>query len=133
MITGKYYREFDKVKDETFEIEDIDPRLKKKKLSLPCISEEDDEWHKEHKATSINGYWYDVTNFIPYHPGGNIIEKFLRCDATTTFYGMHPFPEKILAKRFPVARHVTNNEELRLTMKEARTYWRLHTRYTELG
>ena len=132
-IFGKYYNEFENIKDAKFTIEDVDERLKKRGQALPCVTEDDDKWHSENKAMSINGYWYDVTNFIPHHPGGRIIEKFLRCDATSSFYAMHGFPEKILKKRWPIARHFTNDPKLKKRMEEDQVYWRLHQRYTELG
>jgi len=100
---------------------------------MPIISEEDDKWHAEHKAIAIHGYWYDVTNFIEFHPGGNVIEKFLRCDATTSSYGNHPFPEEILKKRWPIARHTTDKDYIVKNKKINDIYWRLHHKYTELG
>lgn len=134
MIFNSYIHEFDNIKESKLKYEDLDERINKRRDKMPVISENDDKWHEEHKAISINGYWYDVTNFIPLHPGGEfLIKSFLRCDATSSFYGNHPNPEKILQKRFPVAIHETDKPYLENNRKMNTLYWKLHTKYTELG
>ena len=134
LLTHNYTNEYEKAKDSTLKYEDTDKRFTKERIEkLPIISEEDDEWHKQHKAIAIHGYWYDVTNFIEFHPGGDVILKFLRCDATTSFYGNHPFPEEIIKKRWPIARHKTDKDYLVKNKKLNDLYWRLHHAYTELG
>ncbi len=78
MLTDDYVNEYEDVKKSTKTYEDTDKRFTKEKIEkLPFISEEDEAWHQEHKAIAINGYWYDITNFIEFHPGGNVITRFL--------------------------------------------------------
>ncbi|KNC50572.1 delta-6-fatty acid desaturase [Thecamonas trahens ATCC 50062] len=38
----------------------------------------------------IHGSWYDVTDFIPQHPGGDLLWKFAGLDATEVFVSFHP-------------------------------------------
>ena len=129
----KYTNEYENAKNSTLTPEDVDLRLAKRRGKMPVICESDDAWHAEHKAIAINGYWYDVTNFIPEHPGGDVILHYLRSDCTSTFYGMHPWPDKILAKRFPIAIHKTDKPYLETNSKINLVYWRLYQRYKELG
>lgn len=133
MLFNDYTDEYQSAKDDKTTFEDVDTRIAKKKHNLPVISEDDDEWHATHKAISINGYWYDVTNFISSHPGGNVIERFLRCDATSAFYGMHQMPDNILKKRFPCAIHKTDKPYMEKYKKVNATYWNLYQRYLKLG
>ncbi|CAH1800240.1 unnamed protein product [Owenia fusiformis] len=53
------------------------------------------------KLVGVDGFWYDVTDFIDKHPGGPIIGSFIGEDATHVFhaYGHDP---KILKHRKPV-------------------------------
>ena len=53
------------------------------------------------QCVGINGYWYDVTHFIPKHPGGPIIERFVGKDATTVFNAFR-HSEDLLKHRKPV-------------------------------
>ena len=70
-----------------------------------------------------------MSTFAKYHPGGKIIEKFMNSEATSTFYGMHRNPEKILKRFKPIAinRDSMNNESL------TKDYLKLHARYTDKG
>lgn len=133
MLTNNYIHEYENIKKSELTIEDVDPRLKKRRDKMPVICESDDAWHAEHKAIAINGYWYDVTNFIPEHPGGDIILQYLRSDITSTFYGTHPHPDAILLKRFPIAIHKTDKPYLAKNKTIDDIYWKLHRKYTELG
>ena len=134
MLTDDYTNEYEDVKKSTKTYEDTDKRFTKEKIEkLPFISEEDEAWHQEHKAIAINGYWYDITNFIEFHPGGNVITRFLKADATSTFYGCHHRPEDILKKRWPIARHTTSKPYLKQNQEINAIYWRLHNKYTEMG
>lgn len=44
---------------------------------------------KTAKCIGVNGIWYDVTNFVSLHPGGNIIMEYFGQDATSTFFMYH--------------------------------------------
>lgn len=80
----------------------------------------------------MNGYWYDVKAFIPKHPGGPIIEKYIGADVTSSFYGMHRHPEEILARRTPVAKLKLDKDALR--NKDINyDFWLLWHRYKEQG
>ena len=46
---------------------------------------------KEKRLIGYRGHWYDVTSFIKYHPGGEVIEKFIGQDATCVIDSMHKF------------------------------------------
>lgn len=48
----------------------------------------------------IRGNWYDVTNFVDRHPGGDIIKEFHGQDATVPFLAMHD-EAKVLKHRRP--------------------------------
>ena len=56
--------------------------------------------YADRKLIGIDGKWYDITAFIPYHPGGDIIDKFVGKDATAVFRAMHH--KDVLGKRQPV-------------------------------
>lgn len=43
----------------------------------------------DRRLIGIDGLWYDIKTFIPHHPGGNIIERFIGKDATSAFYAFH--------------------------------------------
>lgn len=55
---------------------------------------------KKKKLVGIRGKWYDVTTFVPHHPGGDVILEFVGRDATAQFMAYHS--PKVLAKRKPV-------------------------------
>ena len=52
------------------------------------------------KLVGIEGKWYDVTDFLPKHPGGPVLEQFVGQDASTVFkaYG---HPDWVLKQRKP--------------------------------
>eukprot|EP00977_Amphora_coffeiformis_P008687 scaffold1982_cov93-Amphora_coffeaeformis.AAC.9 len=49
----------------------------------------------------IQGTWYDITKFAPYHPGGDILYEFYQKDATAQFLAYHDV--KILQQRFKLS------------------------------
>lgn len=51
-------------------------------------------------AVGVGGNWYDVTSYIPYHPGGDVILEFVGRDATAQFMAYHS--PQVLKKRTPV-------------------------------
>ncbi|XP_013413397.1 sphingolipid 10-desaturase isoform X2 [Lingula anatina] len=54
----------------------------------------------ERKLIGIDGKWYDITTFIPHHPGGDIIKHFIGRDATAVFHSFHE--RDVLKHRKPV-------------------------------
>ncbi|XP_067945133.1 uncharacterized protein [Watersipora subatra] len=55
--------------------------------------------NQEKELIGIDGYWYDVTNFIPYHPGGDVIREFVGKDASAVFHAFHK--QTVLKHRKP--------------------------------
>ena len=96
---GTYHNLFDSSVKDDLVIEDIIPNLRSVRESLPEVAESDEKFHADKKLIAVNGYWYDVTNFLEKHPGGPIIKKFVGADVTSTFYGMHRHADEILKKR----------------------------------
>ena len=62
----------------------------------------EDDIFKKKKLIGIDGKWYNVTNFIKYHPGGPIIEKFVGQDATAAFRSTGHENHGVLDKWKPV-------------------------------
>lgn len=56
---------------------------------------------------AIDGKWYDVTSFIPHHPGGDIISEFIGKDATDVFFANHPQAFELLKHRKPVGDYIS--------------------------
>lgn len=133
LLSNDYVHEYEAVKKSKLTIEDLDPAIKKRKSIMLSISEDDVEWHKNHKAISINGYWYDVTNFISSHPGGRIIEDYIGKEATASFYGMHCNADVILKQRFPAAIHTSSKPYMQKNFEMNTLYWKLYQKYNELG
>lgn len=48
----------------------------------------------------VRGSWYDVSMYVPSHPGGDIILEFAGRDATAQFVAYHP--DKVLRHWKPV-------------------------------
>lgn len=94
--------------------------------NLPRLTAED---LKDKKVISVNNYWYDVTTFAKYHPGGEIINRFTHMEATSFFYGMHRNPEKILRRFKPIGINPENTPNAGLT----KDYLKLYTCYSEKG
>lgn len=134
LLFDSYHHEFEYIqkKENRKTIEDIIPELKDIRDTLPEIAENDKEYHSKNKVIAVNGYWYDVKKFIPYHPGGPIIEKYVGADVTSSFYGMHRHPDDILAGRIPVAKLKKDQDGMRNQEINA-DYWNLWHRYKELG
>lgn len=50
-----------------------------------------------------NNHWYDVSKFIPHHPGGSeLLDQYLGTDITHVFHVMHRTPKAIMKYRKPV-------------------------------
>ena len=106
--------------------------MKEVKDSLPEFAEDDKEFHSKNTVIGVNGYWYDVENFIPKHPGGPIIKQYIGADVTSSFYGMHRHPDEILRRRTPVAKVKFDEEKIR-NKDINEDYWNLWHRYKEIG
>ena len=132
LLNGRYYNEFEKAEKMNLTIEDIIPKLKTLKNSLPEVAEGDEEYHKKNTVIAVNGYWYNVKHFMKSHPGGPIIEHYVGADVTTSFYGMHRHPDEILKKWTPVAKLKLDKDGLR-NEKVNNAYFKLWHRYKELG
>eukprot|EP01062_Namystynia_karyoxenos_P066035 TRINITY_DN60054_c0_g1_i1.p1 TRINITY_DN60054_c0_g1~~TRINITY_DN60054_c0_g1_i1.p1 ORF type:complete len:788 (+),score=253.74 TRINITY_DN60054_c0_g1_i1:104-2467(+) len=55
------------------------------------------------KLIGVDGKWYDVTAFIPYHPGGDVLEEFVGRDATAQVLAFHS--RDVLRGRQPVGEY----------------------------
>ena len=134
LLYGDYHHEFEWTQkaENRKTIEDYIPALKKLRDTLPEIAEGDKEYHSKNKVIAVNGYWYDVDGFLDVHPGGPIIKPYVGADVTSSFYGMHRRPDKILARRTPVARLKKDADGLRNEEINA-DFWHLWHRYDELG
>lgn len=119
---GKYFDEYKNIKR--------DFKFTEKELLLEEIEENSEKVTKIKKCIAVKGLWYDVTDFISSHPGGDIIDKYIGYDVSSTFYGMHKNPEKILKYRIPIARVKDFYKKAKNVDLE---YIALHNRYTELG
>ena len=134
LLYGSYVHEFDYIQDPKNKktIEDYIPELKEVRNSLPEIAEDDKEFHSKNTVIGVNGYWYDVENFIPKHPGGPIIKQYIGADVTSSFYGMHRHPDEILRRRVPIAKVKFDEEKIR-NKDINEDYWNLWHRYKEIG
>eukprot|EP00656_Telonema_subtile_P032223 TRINITY_DN3531_c0_g2_i2.p1 TRINITY_DN3531_c0_g2~~TRINITY_DN3531_c0_g2_i2.p1 ORF type:complete len:442 (-),score=108.15 TRINITY_DN3531_c0_g2_i2:305-1630(-) len=56
--------------------------------------------HNQRVLVGVRGNWYDLTSFVPHHPGGDVLLDFAGRDATAQFIAYHP--DSVLAKRKPV-------------------------------
>ncbi len=54
----------------------------------------------DRKCVGVNGYWYDVTDFLPQHPGGPILSHYVGQDATEPFTTL--LHKDVLKHRKPV-------------------------------
>eukprot|EP00163_Fabomonas_tropica_P027812 TRINITY_DN546_c0_g1_i1.p1 TRINITY_DN546_c0_g1~~TRINITY_DN546_c0_g1_i1.p1 ORF type:complete len:441 (-),score=139.52 TRINITY_DN546_c0_g1_i1:1373-2695(-) len=53
------------------------------------VEKEDAVTEKDRTILFLNGQWYDVTSWVPYHPGGPLIKNYHLQDATAIFEAMH--------------------------------------------
>ena len=134
LLFDEYHHEFEytQKKENRKTIEDYIPELKEIRDTLPEVAENDKEYHSKHTVIAVNGYWYDVENFIPKHPGGPIIKQYTGADVTSSFYGMHRHPDEILKRRRPIAKLKKDKDAERNAEINA-DYWNLWHRYKELG
>jgi cytochrome b involved in lipid metabolism len=51
--------------------------------------------------TSINGYVLDITDWIPIHPGGNVIKKSLGKEITDEWWNIRAHNISIVQNIFP--------------------------------
>ena len=100
---------------------DIEPEI-------ATLQEIEDYPKTDRKLVGIEGKWYDVTDFIPKHPGGPIIEQFIGKDASTVFRTVWGHKD-VLKYRKPVgtyktsARHPADEEFERLIKKFEKWGW----------
>ncbi|XP_014662015.1 PREDICTED: sphingolipid 10-desaturase-like [Priapulus caudatus] len=71
-----------------------------------CVNPSDEST----KLIGIEGRWYDVTNFTAFHPGGEIIEQFVGCDATAAFHAFHQ-GRNVLKHRRPVGSYTPDDSD----------------------
>jgi len=57
-------------------------------------------------VVGVRGSWYNVTSFVPHHPGGDVILEFAGMDATAQFMAYHP--PSVLKGRKPVGEYEFN-------------------------
>ena len=57
---------------------------------------------KGRKWTIIEGDVYDITDYIPTHPGGQLIESIVGIDGSVLFANHHPFTEspRLVLKKY---------------------------------
>ncbi|PAA62162.1 hypothetical protein BOX15_Mlig019763g1 [Macrostomum lignano] len=65
--------------------------------------------HPTAKLIGINGGWYDISKFIPHHPGGSVIAQFVGKDATPVFKGLHT--KDVLKHMRPVATYRLSEDD----------------------
>ena len=58
---------------------------------------------EDRQLVGVDGEWYDITAFIPHHPGGDVIKQYVGRDATDVFWAYHA--EDVLAKRRPCGKY----------------------------
>jgi hypothetical protein len=75
----------------------------------------------------IRGNWYDVTSFVPHHPGGDILLDFAGQDATPQFIAYHD-EKMVLKSRKPVGRY-----DYKAADKMDEDWLKLNDKYEKLG
>lgn len=85
---------------------------------------------REQGLVLYNNHWYDVTKFIPHHPGGSeILEQYLGTDITHVFHVMHRDPMKIMKYRKPI-REATVQEVTELLQRRDNVCQEMFDDYT---
>lgn len=74
---------------------------------VPIINSLRPQQGEEKVIIGIRGKWYDVTTFVPHHPGGDVLLEFFNKDATAQFMAYHS-PE-ILKHRKPIGTYEFNS------------------------
>jgi hypothetical protein len=64
---------------------------------------------KQDILIGVRGKWYNVTNFLPHHPGGDVILEFAGKDATAQFMAYHS--PSVLRHRRPVGTYPFDEEK----------------------
>lgn len=78
----------------------------------------------------VRGNWYDVTSFVPHHPGGDVLLDFAGRDATAQFTAYHT--GSVLAKRKPVGTYDWDEDAPGGDAMEG-DYFKLAARFRKLG
>ena len=68
-------------------------------VALATNKQSDDQNYIDRQCIGIDGYWYDITKFIPFHPGGDVIKQFVGKDASAVFHAFHK--DSVLKHRRP--------------------------------
>ena len=68
-------------------------------VALATNKQSDDQNYIDRQCIGIDGYWYDITKFIPFHPGGDVIKQFVGKDASAVFHAFHK--DSVLKHRKP--------------------------------
>lgn len=74
------------------------------------IASTDNTTSDERQYIGYRGQWYDITDFIPKHPGGEIIEKFVGQDATHVIETAHR--KHVMKYRKPVSSNTISERNL---------------------
>lgn len=77
----------------------------------------------DHNTKKLIGYrnqWYDITNFIRRHPGGDVIEKFVGKDATSVIQTFHK--NNVMKHWKPYAEFNSDFDKFEIEMQELETY-----------
>ena len=83
---------------------------------------------KEKLLVGIQGEWYDVTSYVPHHPGGDILLDFVGKDATMQFLAYHD-KKTVLKHRKPVGTY-----DYKPKMEAMDEDWlKLNEKYERLG
>lgn len=64
---------------------------------------------KKRQLIGIDGHWYDVTAFIPHHPGGDVIKQFIGKDASSAFHAFHK--PSVLQSRRPTSKMEVSRQD----------------------
>jgi delta8-fatty-acid desaturase len=89
-----------------------------------------DSEKKQPLLVGVRGDWYDVTNFLPYHPGGDVILEFVGRDATAQFMAYHS--PRVLANRKPVGNYDFDKAKPGGEVMQG-DWMRLSDKYEQLG
>lgn len=89
-----------------------------------------DSEKKQPLLVGVRGDWYDVTNFLPYHPGGDVILEFVGRDATAQFMAYHS--PRVLANRKPVGTYDFDKAKPGGEVMQG-DWMRLSDKYEQLG
>eukprot|EP01065_Artemidia_motanka_P035395 TRINITY_DN43310_c0_g1_i1.p1 TRINITY_DN43310_c0_g1~~TRINITY_DN43310_c0_g1_i1.p1 ORF type:complete len:487 (+),score=177.57 TRINITY_DN43310_c0_g1_i1:59-1462(+) len=66
----------------------------------------------EPMLVGVEGKWYDMTSFIPHHPGGEVIKEFIGRDATAQVLAFHG--KDVMKGRTPVGKYEREDDAAQL-------------------